>query len=234
MADPRIARWGFAAAVGLSAMLAGCGGAPQQAGAGGGGGAPTPTPTATTASFDVLPCFSQVVPGSGSTLGALVVPDTLTINLAQPSGFPNGRRLQDPVIDITLAAIFLDLRVHAPDTLARLPLNPAANDVPFRTQFPYIAPPQGAPPLSGTDAPLTYAFVDQPASAFVRVDRMGKPAVATALIGSSMRNAYNEANPLDDANGIFVTELANRLKIFATALDDDFRAAGYTPCAVRQ
>lgn len=71
----------------------------------------------------------------------LVVPDTLAIDTALPAGFPNGRRLSDPVIDVTLAVVLLDLGVHPAGTLAGLPLNPPANDKAFTTEFPYLATP---------------------------------------------------------------------------------------------
>ena len=71
----------------------------------------------------------------------LVVPDTLAIDTTQPAGFPNGRRLADPVIDVTLAVVLLDLSVHPASTLASLPLNPPANDRAFTPAFPYLAPP---------------------------------------------------------------------------------------------
>jgi hypothetical protein len=71
----------------------------------------------------------------------LVLPDTLKVDVATASGFPNGRRLADPVIDVTLAVIFLDLSVHAVDTFANLPLNPSANDKEFLPDFPYLATP---------------------------------------------------------------------------------------------
>lgn len=77
-------------------------------------------------------CVSQAAP--------LVVPDVLRIDLAQPAGFPNGRRLADPVIDVTLAVVLLDLGTHGAGTLAALPLNPVANDVAFSATFPYLAP----------------------------------------------------------------------------------------------
>ena len=73
--------------------------------------------------------------------GPLVIPDVLRINPAQPAGFPNGRRLQDPTPDLTLAVVLLDLGTHPANTLANLPLNPAANDKAFLTAFPYLATP---------------------------------------------------------------------------------------------
>jgi hypothetical protein len=80
-------------------------------------------------------CAAQAAP--------LVIPDTLKIDVSQPAGFPNGRRLQDPVVDITLAVVLLDLTVpgQTAASLASLPLNPPENDKPFLTDFPYVAEP---------------------------------------------------------------------------------------------
>jgi hypothetical protein len=91
--------------------------------------------------FDVIPCATQTVGNGGPSVLSLVVPDTLTLDVNAPSGFPNGRRLEDPVIDVTLAVILLDLTTHAPDLLASLPLNPPSNDVQFSADFPYLAYP---------------------------------------------------------------------------------------------
>ena len=193
--------------------------------------APDPVATAATKSYDVLPCFYQVVPGTGgTTVAGLVIPDVLTLNFASPAGFPNGRRLEDPVPDITLAAIFLDLTKHSPATLAALPLNPPANDRPFRPDFPYLALPQGTPPIADATG-ASFAFRSDPVSAYTRVDRMGMPAVATVLIAQSRRPAYNDSDPSDDAKGNYVGELAEELRILTNALADDFIARGLTPCA---
>ena len=197
--------------------------------------APAPTPSAsatgTAASFDVTPCLNQMIPGTGLTVAQAVVPDMIKLNLNAPSGFPNGRTLTDPVIDITLAAIFLNLSKNPPGTLAALPLNPPANDLPFKSTFPYLADPQGTPPRADTTG-TSFNFRTDPDSAYVRVDRMGMPAVATALIGSSLKTAYNDANPSDDAAGKFVPEITSHLTGLATALNLDFFGAGLTPCAV--
>ena len=106
----------------------------------------------------LVPCsmtMTTVVPGVGPLpncvaqqyavghpVVTLVVPDTLTIDPAAMAGFPNGRRLPDPVIDVTLAVVLLDLTATGQNagTLAGLPLNPMANDVAFLTTFPYLAP----------------------------------------------------------------------------------------------
>ena len=189
-----------------------------------------PVATAATKSYDVLPCFYQVVPGTGGrTVANLVIPDVMELNFAKPSGFPNGRQLFDPVVDITLAAIFLDLTRHGADTLARLPLNPPANEEPFRAEFPYLAVAQGGarPALGGSN----FDFRTDPASAYVQVDRTAMPAVATVLIGAARKNAYNDASPTKDANGDFVNDLANALTPLTNSLADDFIARGLTPCA---
>ena len=193
---------------------------------------PAPAPTPTPTGFNVQRCLDQVIPGTGgTTVAGAVIPDTLTLNLSAPSGFPNGRRLQDPVIDVTLAVIFLDLGVHSAALFAGLPVNPAANDRPFRTSFPYLAAPQGTPPLSGT-AGVNFNFNNSPAAAFARVDRAGMPAVSTALIGASRRNAYNDANPAEDVAGQFVPDLGGTLTALTNALADDLTGLGLTPCAV--
>jgi hypothetical protein len=76
-------------------------------------------------------CIDQAAP--------FVVPDTLTIDTSGVAGFPNGRALPDPVIDVTLALVLLDLSVHDVGLFAGLPLNPPANDVAFPPNFPYLA-----------------------------------------------------------------------------------------------
>lgn len=194
---------------------------------------PTPTPTATPTptGFNVAPCLNQTIPGTGGvTVAGAVVPDTITVNLAAAPGFPNGRQLTDPVIDVTLAIIFLDLRTHSPTTFAAIPVNPAANDRPFSATFPFLAPPQGTPPLSFTTG-TNFNFRTDPASAYVRVDRTGMPAVATALIDSARQEAYNDADPVNDAAGAFTNDLGARLTLLTNALADDLQGLGLTPCA---
>lgn len=227
------------AAIGLplvsALLLSGCGGGGGGGSSKGGSSVATPTPVSSTppnpnnVSLNVTRCLTQQV-GPGTTVANLVVPDTVTINLAAPSGFPNGRRLTDKVIDLTLAVIFLDLTKHPVTTLADLPLNPPANDLPFRDVFPYLAAAQGNPPLSATTG-KTFNFRTDPASAYVRVDRMGMPAVATALISSSHKTEYNDANPAEDANFKFLNEINATLTGLTNALSDDFAARGLTLCA---
>ncbi|MFO0617575.1 MAG: DUF4331 family protein [Polyangiaceae bacterium] len=73
--------------------------------------------------------------------GPVIVPDTIKYDPSKPTAYPNGRKLTDQVVDITIAAALLDLSVHPLDTLAKLGLNPKANDVPFKDEFPFLAPP---------------------------------------------------------------------------------------------
>lgn len=216
----------FALSVVCLAAVAGCGGEE------GSSPAPTTPPPPSATSFSVTPCLNQIVPGTGSTVAGLVVPDTVTINLNAPSGFPNGRRLEDPVIDLTFAVIFLNLDVHPVDTLVKLPLNPATNDRPFRADFPYLALPQGNPPLSGSDTATSFSFVDQPLSAYTRVDRMGMPAISPALVGGPLKNPFNDKDPANDAAGEFVGEFTTQLELLHNGLRDDLVAAGFTPCSI--
>lgn len=197
---------------------------------------PTPTPTATQSSTsrNVSACLNQVIPGTGgATPASLVVPDTIKLNLANAAAFPNGRRLQDPVVDITLAVLFLDLSKHSAATFANLPLNPPRNDQNggvFLSSFPFVLPPQGTPPLATGTGTSFNIRTDAP-TAYTRVDREGQPAVATAVIGQALKNAYNDANPVDDASGAFVPEIVNQLTLLHNGLADDLIALGLTPCS---
>ena len=75
-----------------------------------------------------------------------------------------------------------------------------------------------------------FAFADDAPSAYARVDRAGMPAIATAVITS--KDDYNQADPVDDANGDFVAEIVASLEGLHGALDDDLTGLGLTPCAV--
>ena len=76
-------------------------------------------------------CLAQVEP--------LVLPDAIHVDTTASAGFPNGRLLVDPVVDLTLAVIFLDLSVEPLTAFSTLPVNPPANDLPFLNAFPYLA-----------------------------------------------------------------------------------------------
>ena len=193
---------------------------------------PTPTPTQTTSALDVSQCLAQVVFADGTTVQDLVIPDVLTIDPSLAAGFPNGRTPSDPVIDITLAAILLDIDAtgQSAATLAQLPLNPPSNDVDFPTGFPFLAGPQGNPPLSATTG-VNFNFRVDPASAYTRVDRMGFPAVSTALVPSEQKLAYNDAGPVQDANGNFANGIVATLTGITEALQDDLTGAGLNLCA---
>jgi hypothetical protein len=217
----------------LSLLLAGCEGSkgpatpiPQPT------ATPTPSPPPTQTGFDVTPCLNQMA-APGRTVANLVLPDVLNLDLTRPASFPNGRQFLDPVIDITLAAVFLDLTRHPADTLAKIPVNPNGIDQPLQPTFPFLAPPLGTPPTSG-GAGSNFTFRTDPVAAYVRVDRAGMPAVSTALItGNANKNAYNDDNPLIDASGKWVAEIGGSLTFLTNALADDFIALGLTPCARR-
>jgi hypothetical protein len=85
------------------------------------------------------------IPTAVAQAGPVLIPDTIKYDPAAPVGYPNGRALTDQVVDITIAAAFLTLGTGPGlvplDFLAKLPLNPAANDKEFKSEFPYLADP---------------------------------------------------------------------------------------------
>lgn len=106
---------------------------------------------ADAAGTNVDQCVTQAAPR--------VIPDVLRLDTSVASGFPNGRDLDDRVVDILLAVGLLDLRPGAmcfgvqcsAATLANIPLNPGASNPAPLTQFPYfnnqmLAPPPPASP----------------------------------------------------------------------------------------
>lgn len=74
-----------------------------------------------------------------------------------------------------------------------------------------------------------YVFAEDEPSSYARIDRIGMPAVASATISS--KEAYNQADPTNDAAGEFVDEITANVQGLHDALDDDLSAAGLTPCA---
>jgi len=188
-----------------------------------------PTPPANPTSFDVDPCLIQLI-RPGLSVAILVIPDTLTIDFQQPSGFPNGRALPDSVIDMILAMLFLDLTRHSLNTFVAVPVNPPANDRPFRAEFPFLAPPQGNPPIA-TPGGSNFNFRTDPESAYVRVDRTGFPALATALIPGPRRNAFNDDSNVDDLTHKWVPEFRRQLVLLTEALGDDIEGLGLKLCA---
>lgn len=200
--------------------------------------APTPTPT-TVASFDVLPCINQVVPldrvPPGTRVIDLIIPDTITIWPDRPIGFPNGRLLSDPVIDITLGVILLDINRAGQNaaSFAAIPLDPPQSPRVPIADFPFAAPPYGSPPLDSS-AGTAFAFDSAPMSSYVQVDRMGMPAVATAIILGPRKNAYSDGNVQLDTANTYAFDLIEGLRVFSTPLQDDIIARGLVPCAVRR
>jgi hypothetical protein len=87
---------------------------------------------------------------------------------------------------------------------------------------------------TGAEVCGTVDFRNDAPGTFTRVDRMGMPAVSTALIGSAMKNAYNDANPSDDAAGTFVPELAANNTALHAALDDDLGGATLAACSMTE
>lgn len=81
--------------------------------------------------------FDQTV----AQAGPVIIPDTIKYDPGMPTGYPNGRTLTDPVVDITLAAVLLDLGTHPLTAFVDLPLNPPANDKAFKAEFPFLADP---------------------------------------------------------------------------------------------
>jgi hypothetical protein len=211
-------------ALAAMAILSGCGG-------GGGSSAPpvavTPPPPAQTG-LSLTKCLNQDV--AGRKLIDIVIPDQLLLDLQKPAGFPNGRRLEDPVIDLELAGLFLDLTKHPVDTLVKVPVNPNVFDQPLRTSFPYFAAALGTPTLSATNG-TSFNIRTDPESSYTRVDRMGVPAVATVTILSPKKNEYNDSSPAQDAAGINVNDVLAGYQALTNALNDDFRGLGLTPCA---
>jgi hypothetical protein len=203
-------------------------------GCGGGSAAPVavtpppPPPPVGQTGLSLTKCLNQDV--AGRKLVDIVVPDQLVLNLQQPAGFPNGRKLDDPVVDLELAALFLDLTKHPVDTLVKAKVNPFVFDQPILTAFPFFAPALGTPPLSATNG-TTFNFRTDPASSYVRVDRMGVPAVATVTILSPKKNAYNDSSPAQDATGANVNDVLAGYQALTDALNDDFKGLGLTPCA---
>jgi uncharacterized protein DUF4331 len=109
---------------------------------------------------DVVEALLTGIPGVTRIAPDAVPADTLKINLGVPpsetenrfgviggdnAGFPNGRRLGDDVVDISLRVVggyLIGKKLPLGDGVDR-------NDVPFLDRFPYVAP-----PASGFDAKL--------------------------------------------------------------------------------
>jgi hypothetical protein len=75
-------------------------------------------------------------------------PDVVIFDTSLPAAFPNGRDLTDDVVDLVGDQRVLSTDCPVPGNLALC--DPTANDVPFLTVFPYLAPPQGVAAGTGT------------------------------------------------------------------------------------
>ncbi len=66
--------------------------------------------------------------------------DVLRVDLGQPSGFPNGRKLDEDVVDVELKLLLCTLNAGTPFP-AGIPDGPTGNEVAFKATFPYMASP---------------------------------------------------------------------------------------------
>lgn len=92
------------------------------------------------------------------------------------------------------------------------------------------ADPTSADDTAGVDTTAGgggFEFAEDDPASYSRVDRVGLPAVNTALITS--KDAYNQGEPADDAD--FVPEISANVTALHDALDDDITALGLVPCA---
>ena len=85
---------------------------------------------------------------NADALTSILLPDILTFDTTDPNGFLNGRRLENDVIDASLA--LLTGNPDASDFIGE-------NDVPFNTVFPFLATAQAVPEPSGALA-IAVAF----------------------------------------------------------------------------
>lgn len=250
-APSRSARRAFLAAtpLALALMLAACGGGDDDndnpptmvAPAPAPSPSPQPTATPTPTSRNVTACLSQaILPATSTsaavTLPTLILPDTLKLDFNRPNGFPNGRQFDDPVIDLELAALLLDLTRHPVTTLVGVLNPPPPSDNATTTVFPFVKTANGGQPGPGTAT--AFNFRDDPFTQYTRVDRMGNPAIAAALIGAlsgpaglPLKNEFNDADPADDVTQRFVPEAVAQLTQLHDALIDDLTAARLTPCS---
>lgn len=83
-----------------------------------------------------------------------------------------------------------------------------------------------------TDPPGDYVFLTDAPSAFARIDRMGMPAVATALIAADHKQGYNQQDPINDGTAQDVGDVTATLNALHTALDEELTALGVVPCGI--
>jgi hypothetical protein len=73
-----------------------------------------------------------------------------------------------------------------------------------------------------------FIFANSDPGDYTRVDRVGMPGVSMMLITD--KDAYNAANPSDDANASFVGEITTNIQALHTALDGALIDNGLMPC----
>lgn len=80
--------------------------------------------------------------GCNAQLTDVLVPDVLSLDPDGADAFPNGRRLEEPAMDLVLALMLLDLDLEPLEALADEPLGPPVGDVASLPTWPYVAGPQ--------------------------------------------------------------------------------------------
>ena len=86
---------------------------------------------------DILKIVNLDALGHHVVIGAGTTGDVLRVDTSKASGFPNGRKLADPVTDVLLDVIL----TGDPTKPIPSPTGVAANDVAFNAAFPYVALP---------------------------------------------------------------------------------------------
>jgi len=77
---------------------------------------------------------------------------------------------------------------------------------------------------SGSSPSTAYVFSSTPAGGYTQIDRVGMPAVNTAVITS--KDAYNASTPSDDASGLYVGQITTDVANLHTTLDASISGAG--------
>ena len=76
---------------------------------------------------------------AAANLAAILIPDVVTIDFSNPVTFPNGRRLEDDVVDAAVGLVLNRGNVLGGGAGVSDGIN--ANDRTFSSTFPYLAPP---------------------------------------------------------------------------------------------
>ena len=108
----------------------------------------------------------------------------MTIDFSQPVAFPNGRQLEDDVIDIALQLV-LNRTAGVTDAID-------GNDVSFLSSFPYLAPPHQPAPSDFPSTGGRSALDGSTSSLYLVLAAAGGIAVMAAgglvLAGRRVRN----------------------------------------------